>query len=271
MTAAEKIAQLIKESGLTQKAFAEKAGIRPTTLNSILKNDTKNIKIDNLRGICALCGVTLDYLLDNESRDRDEGRYWGMKLSGPEGRLVTAYRELDAHGQHMVNLVAREEGLRQAQEAAARGRARQAERMRRGMIVHTRPMDGPPTVERVIYDDPAAAGSPNPAQSSHETLCFAKDDVPREAEFGIRIAGDSMEQAVPNGCIAWIEPKTELFNNQIGIFGLEDGFVCKRAKVNAQGKIIALESDNPQYADIEGEALWGMRIIGEVVGTYCEE
>lgn len=117
MTTIEKIALLIRESGLTQKAFAEKAGVKPTTLNTILKSGTKNINIDTIRNVSSIYGVTMDYLLDDTTVDREAGKYWDIRLSGSEGRMVAKYRMLDLHGQELVDVVLDKETSRMEQEA----------------------------------------------------------------------------------------------------------------------------------------------------------
>ncbi|MEG2624354.1 MAG: S24 family peptidase [Clostridia bacterium] len=121
-------------------------------------------------------------------------------------------------------------------------------------------------IKMQVYDDPAAAGIPIYAESAYEYMDFPEDDVPSGADFGIRISGDSMEPTVRDGQIVWIKSQPELYAGQVGVFMLDGGeAVCKRARVRDDGRVSALESDNPKYAPIEGSDLEGLRVVGRVL------
>lgn len=64
-TTAEKIKELIKESGLTQAKFAESVGMHPVTLSRFLSND--NFSPKSLQKIASIAGITLaDLMPDDE-------------------------------------------------------------------------------------------------------------------------------------------------------------------------------------------------------------
>lgn len=54
---------LIKETGLSKKAFAEKIGVPPTTLRSMLDRGIGNASIDNVIKVCEGLGITTDELV----------------------------------------------------------------------------------------------------------------------------------------------------------------------------------------------------------------
>ncbi|WP_440706226.1 helix-turn-helix domain-containing protein [Heyndrickxia oleronia] len=58
----EIIEQLIKETGLSKKAFAEKIGIPPTTLRSMLQRGVGNASVDNVIKVCRGLGITTEEL-----------------------------------------------------------------------------------------------------------------------------------------------------------------------------------------------------------------
>ena len=134
-------------------------------------------------------------------------------------------------------------------------------------IEYLRPAAAPGWVTRPIYRDPAAAGVPLDASPDWETVDFPAGDVPKEALFGVRIQGDSMEPAIRDGQIAWVDGREELSDGEIGIFMLESGAVCKRLRLGANGRALRLESLNPAYAPISGKALAGLQARGRVIGT----
>lgn len=65
----ELISKLIKDSGYSIKAFAEKCGIPYTTLHSILKKDIGNASIDNMILICKNLGITVEQLENTKTFD----------------------------------------------------------------------------------------------------------------------------------------------------------------------------------------------------------
>ena len=89
-------------------------------------------------------------------------------------------------------------------------------------------------------------------------------EIPR---FLRSIQGDSMEPAIRDGQIAWVDGREELSDGEIGIFMLESGAVCKRLRLGANGRALRLESLNPAYAPIRGKALAGLQARGRVIGT----
>lgn len=120
-------------------------------------------------------------------------------------------------------------------------------------------------VEMLVYDDPAAAGLPLYAESSFERLDFDADEVPRGADFGIRISGDSMSPGIRDGQIVWVRKQDELNSGEVGIFMLGDSAVCKRLSAKGGRKSLKLLSDNPAYPALSGPSLSEMRVVGKVL------
>lgn len=122
------------------------------------------------------------------------------------------------------------------------------------------------TIKMQVFDHPAAAGIPIYAESDFEFLEFEEDEIPTGADFGIRIAGNSMEPTIEDGSIVWIHRQPDIHNGNIGVFMLEGGdAVCKRARCASDGRLVALESDNEKYKPIKGEALNEIRLVGRVL------
>lgn len=59
---AEIIERLIDESGMSKKAFAEKIGIPPTTLRSMLDRGIGKATVDNVIKVCKGLGITTEDL-----------------------------------------------------------------------------------------------------------------------------------------------------------------------------------------------------------------
>ncbi|EJS58162.1 MULTISPECIES: LexA family protein [Bacillus] len=62
MKKAEIVTRLIKEAGYSKRAFAEKIGLPPTTLQSMLSRGIGKASIDNVIKVCKGLGITTDDL-----------------------------------------------------------------------------------------------------------------------------------------------------------------------------------------------------------------
>ena len=90
------------------------------------------------------------------------------------------------------------------------------------------------------------------------------EDVSPLADFGVRIAGDSMEPRFVHGQIVWVRRQSTLENGEIGIFLYNGAGYCKRLERSREG--VALVSLNPLYAPIRVTAEDELRLFGKVVG-----
>lgn len=119
-------------------------------------------------------------------------------------------------------------------------------------------------LDMMVYTNPSAAGIPLYAENDYEHIEFPASEVPRGADFGVRISGDSMEPTIPDGTIVWVHKVPELQEGQIGIFMLDDGAVCKRFYNTDNG--IELRSDNIKYDTIRVSEFERLGIVGRVLG-----
>jgi SOS-response transcriptional repressor LexA len=88
--------------------------------------------------------------------------------------------------------------------------------------------------------------------------------VPRGADFGIRISGDSMEPTIPAGTIVFVRKVSDLRSGDIGIFMVDDEAVCKRFSMDKRG--IVLRPDNPAFPEIVIRDYQRFAITGKVLG-----
>ena len=90
------------------------------------------------------------------------------------------------------------------------------------------------------------------------------EEVSSQADFGVRIAGDSMEPRFVHGQIVWVKRQDTLRSGEIGVFLYNGAGYCKRLE-RREGETMLI-SLNPRYAPIrvsEGDEL---RLFGKVVG-----
>lgn len=114
-----------------------------------------------------------------------------------------------------------------------------------------------------LYQMAASAGTGQFLDDSDCEDIPVGDEVPMSADFGIRLAGDSMEPRYQDGQIVWVHRQNTLESGQIGIFLYDGCAYCKRLEQDHRG--IRLCSLNPAYTPItllSGEEL---TVFGRVV------
>lgn len=114
-----------------------------------------------------------------------------------------------------------------------------------------------------LYQISVSAGTGQFLDSSDYETVEVDDTVPISANFGVRIAGDSMEPLLQNGQIVWVHQQQTVSPGDIGIFLYEGSAYCKR--LAHQGGTLLLQSENPAYAPILIAEDGDFRIFGKVV------
>ena len=71
-----------------------------------------------------------------------------------------------------------------------------------------------------LFDLPVSAGSGQFLDSDRFSEIEVGDEVAASADFGVRVAGDSMEPLYLDGQITWIHKQDTLEEREIGIFYL---------------------------------------------------
>jgi phage repressor protein C with HTH and peptisase S24 domain len=119
-----------------------------------------------------------------------------------------------------------------------------------------------------IYETPVSAGTGNFLTDSVKTTMTIDDNnaVPENADFGVRISGDSMEPEFYNGEIAWVTQQNTLDNGDIGIVTLNGEAYIKKIQNDKGG--IFLVSLNNKYAPISVNENDRFDVFGKVVGKY---
>ena len=123
---------------------------------------------------------------------------------------------------------------------------------------------GFPVRTQAVYRLAVSAGTGELLDGTDYDTVEVGDEVSPNADFGVRIAGDSMEPRFVHGQIVWVHRQETLRSGEIGVFLYNGAGYCKRFE-RAAGRV-ELVSLNPRYAPIrvaEGDEL---RVFGRVVG-----
>ena len=70
----------------------------------------------------------------------------------------------------------------------------------------------------------------HPSHSQKNEVIEVGNEAAPEADFGIRIHGDSMEPRYISEQIVWVQQTEELESGEIGIFYLDGNAYCKKLK-----------------------------------------
>jgi phage repressor protein C with HTH and peptisase S24 domain len=122
--------------------------------------------------------------------------------------------------------------------------------------------DEPTRVLR-LYDLPVSAGTGNFLDSSGYEMIEAPSYVSADADFALRVSGDSMEPLLKDGQTIWMKEEKALGDGDIGVFVYSDDVYCKKLVV--RDGVSRLKSLNPKYKDIEIKDGFGFAVVGKVI------
>ena len=92
----------------------------------------------------------------------------------------------------------------------------------------------------------------------------ADESVPTSAEFGVRLAGDSMTPRFADGQIVWARRRDTAESGEIILCYYDGQSYCKKLRIrDGQPELVSL---NPRYPPIPVQPEAEFRIFGVVVG-----
>lgn len=113
-----------------------------------------------------------------------------------------------------------------------------------------------------VYDLAEAAGKGRLLDLPDYTPVEVGTEVPVSANFGVRIAGDSMEPDYHDGQIVWIHQQSKLEHGDVGVFIYENSAYFKRLRDRVGG--IRLQCIDSNYPDIIVSAPENLIAVGIV-------
>lgn len=245
----KKVNALLKEKGITKAQLAKAANIPYTTLDSMLKRDTDTEKLKTIYSIAKHLGVSVEYLVFENVSEAFSGKT-RMFISEKETELINSFRLLDKRGSETVKAV--------VEQQVDYIRERDSARTRHSAVIARE-------IRIPIYNSPAAAGESLPFTDDDFTYHDRDAGVPRLADFGVRISGDSMEPIIKNNCVVWVQRQDTVDVGSTGIFVLNGESLCKKLDFR-NGKCL-LTSNNPAYLPIEVLESDDLRVVGKVLGS----
>lgn len=221
MTFTQKLDYLMGRRGLTRGGLARETGIPYTTIVGFYEKGYENIRLSNAKRLAEFFGVPIEYLFDDGADFPPD--------TEAEGAFTGRYSALSDRSRRIVDGVLDGLlGLEVPEEAAAFAEEEYIKE----------------------YVTPAAAGYASPAEGEDYVLIPRGADVPRRADFAVRISGDSMEPVIRDGSRVYVSRTNELEPGDVGIFFVDGDMKCKQYVEDSFGNIY-LFSLNRRRADAD--------------------
>lgn len=136
-------------------------------------------------------------------------------------------------------------------------------------------------VRKPLYNHAVSAGNGQYLSDDHaEMVDFPENTVPQNADYALRISGDSMEPVYQNGQIVWVQECESINPGEVGIFICDDESFIKvynedepdenniDAFTDSYGQVhmqVVLVSYNPKYAPRRISPYSSFKVCGRVL------
>ena len=238
----KKMKDLKSRRGYTAAQLSERSGVPLGTLNKLLSGIIEEPKLSTAEAIAHALGTTLSAMM-GEAAD--------TPTADDERKLLLDYRAADTYGKALVRKVAEMESGRTADITEP-----QDERLFR-----PQPSEEGAVITLPLYLSPVSAG-PGAIldHGSHETIDVRASYATEQADFALRVSGNSMEPRFRSGDIVLVHQQSDVLFGELGIFVADGEGYFKRFMGDR------LHSLNPEYPDIPLRRFEEFFCCGKVVG-----
>lgn len=125
-------------------------------------------------------------------------------------------------------------------------------------------------IEIETYPEPVSAGNGNVVDNSLSIpQIYPQTKISSQADFCVKVSGDSMYPLYEDGDILFVKKidKSDIRNNDIGIFFYIDDSYCKRYN-EENGNITLISENSSEYKPIEVYQYDKFKVQGKVLGKY---
>ncbi|MBQ7173231.1 MAG: helix-turn-helix domain-containing protein [Clostridia bacterium] len=255
----DRIKQLKSQKKMTNELLAERSGIPLGTLSKVLAGMSDSPKLSTVVAICNALDCSLEYIVSGIPENTNN-----YTLSAEEIEFVESYRALDEWGRRAVQALTREESARVAAKEERGERIEGGTRIlspipggRYASLGRTR------TGKRSIslYELPVSAGvGVYLDEARSESISIPNNDKTAEADYALRISGNSMEPKYHDGDVLLVQECESVEVGELGIF-LLDG--CGFFKIYDGDRLLSI---NPAYGPILLKDFESVQCKGRVIG-----
>ncbi len=238
----KKMKELKNRRGYTAAQLSERSGVPLGTLNKLLSGIIEEPRLSTAEAIAHALGTTLAAMMGEAS---------DTPTADDERKLLLDYRAADTYGRALVRKVAEMESGRTADITEP-----QDER-----LLRTQQGEEGAVITLPLYLSPVSAG-PGAIldHGSHETIDVRAGYATEQADFALRVSGNSMEPRFRSGDIVLVHQQPDVLFGELGIFIADGEGYFKRFMGDR------LHSLNPEYPDIPLRRFEEFFCCGKVVG-----
>ena len=238
----DKVREAKLKKNMTAGELSQRSGIPLGTLNKLLSGVIEEPKLSTAVALCRALGLSLAVIMDEDT-------VWAA--ADDEKKLLTDYRGTDDYGKTLVAKVAEMECGRTADLRETEGdRALRAVEETEGAVI-TLP----------LYLLPVSAGPGAVLENADcETIDVRASIATEQADFALRVSGDSMEPRFRSGDVLLVHQQPSVNFGELGIFIADGEGYFKRYMGDR------LHSLNPIYPDIPLRRFDEFYCCGKVVG-----
>ena len=259
----DRIKQLKSRKKLTNEQLAELSGIPLGTLSKLLAGMNESPKLSNIVAICNALDCSVEYVVTGAPENTNN-----FTLSADEIAHIESYRRLDRWGRELVELVTEKECAR-VEHTPDAPVVPQESGKKTARILHpvatagryagTHLGGGKRSIS--LYELPVSAGvGVYLDDAGAETISIPAGEKTADADYALRISGDSMEPKYHNGDVLLVQNTDSVEVGELGIFLLDgSGFF----KIYDGNRLLSL---NPQYGPILLKEFADVQCKGRVVG-----
>lgn len=247
----DKLKEIRENAGMNKKEFANYIDVKYTTYNGY-ETGSREPDSDFLVLIAKKFDVSTDYILG--LRDEREIAH-SYQLKSSEYKHIEKYRDLDPHGQDMVDTVLEKETERIKNFGKLDDRK----------IISLIEIESHREATRALpyWENGVSAG--NGIYQLNDTACVMMHlwatELTKQADFIIKVSGSSMEPDYHDGDKVLVDRKVNVNIGEVGIF-VKNG----ETYIKELGKS-ELISRNPEYKNIPVHDFDNVVCMGKVIGT----
>lgn len=259
----DRIKWMKNERKMTNERLSERSGIPLGTLSKLMAGMNESPKLSNIVAICNALDCSVDFIVTGNPENTNN-----YTLLPDEIRLIEQYRNLDRWGKELTEaVIAHEEARVSAKENNGENLVKPVQE--KGKILFPKESAGryagaqAKTGKRtlLLYELPVSAGS-GVYLDDHkaERVSIPNNTKTLEADYALRISGNSMEPKYHNGDVLLVQNAESVEVGEAGIFLLDgNGFF----KIYGGDQLVSL---NPDYGPILLKDFADVQCRGRVIG-----
>lgn len=259
----DRIKLLKSQKRMTNQELSERSGIPIGTLSKLLAGMSDSPKISSIVAICNALDCSVEYVITGTPENTNN-----YTLEQNEIRLVEDYRRLDPWGKELITSVVEKALERESVAVSAPAKilspAESLSHWKRpvgkvGRFAGERGLTGKRQID--LFELPVSAGVGVYLEDSRaENISIPNNEKTVEADYALRISGNSMEPKYHNGDILLVRTSDAVEIGEPGIFLLDgSGFF----KIYGGDRLISL---NPDYGPILLKDFSDVQCKGKVIG-----